>query len=147
MKAVTVSVLMGKFYGEAAKISSGTEYAYSPERLIVEARKPRKEAMAAFVGNELAGWLLHRVGKRECEIEALVVAAKFRRMGVASAMVSRLKDWSMQNGRYETLQAVVSEYDLGSQLFFKSLGFVVKDAEWSDERYRFRWHCNVDAWH
>jgi RimJ/RimL family protein N-acetyltransferase len=106
---------------------------------MVEAGKPRKEAIAAFCGNTLVGWLLYRKGKRDFEILAVVVRPEMRRQGIASAMVGRLQDWAANYDLLDVITARVLEGDLANQLFFRKLGFRVKDAAHDDEEYKFRW--------
>jgi len=139
MKAITVSPLMPKYYPIASNIAKLSGLQWSQERLMVEAGKPRKEAIAAFCGNTLVGWLLYRKGKRDFEILAVVVRPEMRRQGIASAMVGRLQDWAANYDLLDVITARVLEGDLANQLFFRKLGFRVKDAAHDDEEYKFRW--------
>jgi ribosomal-protein-alanine N-acetyltransferase len=75
----------------------------------------------AFIGNDLAGFILYRFATRHMRIETVAVEPTFRRQGVASALVGEIrKKLYEQRPRMSTM---VRETNLPAQLFFRSQGF------------------------
>lgn len=78
---------------------------------------------SAECGWRLAGMMLSVPGRKEIALEMLAVAPRYRRLGVASALVERLK-MTLSRERRNRVVCDVREGNLGLQLFLKRQGFL-----------------------
>jgi len=107
-------------------------YAVEPEEMgnrlsRVLARGEDTVLVAASGADELAGWLhgaRHTLltSPLTCEILALVVSARHRRLGVARGLVTTLESWARSHG-VTTLTVRSNIVRLESHAFYASLGY------------------------
>lgn len=104
------------------------------------AKRPKIICVVSEISRVVNGFILYSLGSDRIAIKQLAVDPGFRREGVATSLVSRL--FSKMNAKRRVLEAKVSEYDLISQLFFRSLSFRAEETERheGDDQYLFRRH-------
>lgn len=95
----------------------------SIERL---ARKRDFICVVAEISKSVRGFALYRIGKEKISIKHLAVESDFRRMGIASSLVSRVL--SKMDSRRSRVETVVSEYNLDAHLFLRSMGFRAEES-------------------
>ena len=97
-------------------------YAWDEDDFTKSLRQPNTIGMVAEVGGDIAGYMLYELRKNRLRVLNFAVSPGFRRIGVATCMVDKLKSKLAANGRHR-LMIEVSEENLGGQLFFKAKGF------------------------
>jgi ribosomal protein S18 acetylase RimI-like enzyme len=100
--------------------------------------------MVAEVDGRVVGLMAYDLSKvSKINILKIAVEDQSRRMGVGSALVDLVT--SKLNKKRSKIELVVSEYNVGAQLFLRSMGFqavsVVKIDEGSSD-YRFMYRLN-----
>lgn len=103
--------------------------------------------MVAEVEGRVVGFMAYDISRvSKIKITTLVVDDQARRMGVASALVDLVT--AKLNGKRSKIEITVSEYNLGAQLFLRSIGFravsVVAVADGSSD-YRFMYRLENPA--
>lgn len=81
-------------------------------------------AIVAMIGKVISGFMVFEVFKKRIQILNMSVRTNMRRMGVATAMINKLKE-AIKAGAYPYIVAEVRETNLPAQLFFKSVDFKV----------------------
>ena len=84
--------------------------------------------------NNPIGYCMHRLSRHQIRIERLAVDPASRRIGVASAMVQRLKE-KLSNQRRTELVAEVAGYQVAGQCCLASCGFVGSVADGDAVRF------------
>lgn len=105
-------------------------------------RKPNFICVVSEMGRSVNGFALYKFCSSKIVIKHLVVDEKFRRMGVATGLVTSLI--SKMSKKRSVIEVNVSEYNLEAQLLFKSLLFraeeIIRDQHESE--YVFRRNLN-----
>lgn len=78
--------------------------------------------MIAQVDGDTAGFVIYEAHKTRYHILDICVAPEYRRRGVATELIDRLVLKLKNTNRYQIL-AETGDEDLGTHLFFKSVGF------------------------
>lgn len=80
---------------------------------------------AVEIDGQVVGCLVYQLSLQTVIIHRLVVLPSVQRHGVGSAMIHHLRSKVDNSIRRRMIYTTVCEYDLPSQLFFKSVGFSV----------------------
>ncbi|HVI02546.1 MAG TPA: GNAT family N-acetyltransferase [Enhygromyxa sp.] len=108
------------------------EPARTVEYLEAQLGDPDVLLLGAWVDEELAGfahaifrnieqrWIM--VGRREVTIDNLAVGPRWRRQGIATALIDAVATWARQRGARE-LQLDVWEANVGALRFYENVGF------------------------
>lgn len=78
--------------------------------------------MTAEIDDQVVGYVIYGLQKTSMEIMNLAVAEKFRRMGVATHILDRIKSKLNLNRRTQ-IQIAVADYNLHGHMLLKSAGF------------------------
>ena len=114
------------------------EYPWQPEDFVRVLLRKGDLAMVAEIGRQVAGFIVYEVGRAKIHVLNLAVSADHRRRGVGRAMVDRLKENLVPQGR-SRITLEIGERNLDGQLFFREQGFVAEVVlrgwyeEWRDE--------------
>jgi ribosomal protein S18 acetylase RimI-like enzyme len=102
------------------------------------AKKSSLICVVAELNRSVKGFVFYKLGRFKISILHIAVDPKFRRMGIATEFAKRTL--SKMNSTRSVLEAEVSEYNLGAQLFFKNSGLRVEESAcYGDEsHYIFR---------
>lgn len=96
-------------------------------------RQKRNATYVVTNGEALFGFVSVTVMPTHVLVERLAVVAEARRLGCGSILIDAVRELHVTPKRRQ-MQAVVSEYDLGTQLFFKACGWKwAKTTRWADE--------------
>ena len=96
-------------------------------------RQKRNATYVVTDGEALFGFVSVTVMPTHVLVERMAVVAEARKLGVGRGLLDSLEEFYVTPKRRQ-MQAVVSEYDLGTQLFFKSRGWTwAKTTRWADE--------------
>ena len=79
--------------------------------------------MVAEVGGRVVGYMIYYLKKSSLDVTNIAVHPEFRRKGIGTAMLDKLKrKLSMQRRQRLTLQ--VADYNLRAQVFFRACGML-----------------------
>lgn len=96
-------------------------------------RQKRNATYVVTDGEALFGFVSVTVMPTHVLVERLAVVSEARRLGCGSILIDAVRELHVTQKRRQ-MQAVVSEYDLGTQLFFKACGWKwAKTTRWADE--------------
>lgn len=103
--------------------SSGGEYSWQADDLFQEWKSQNGVGIVAVDGDDLPlGFCVYSLDDKECyEVKHMVVDRYFRRSGIGTSLINRMKD-KLNNRRY-ILSYNVPEENLNFQLFLKKMGF------------------------
>jgi ribosomal protein S18 acetylase RimI-like enzyme len=106
--------------------SSGDEYSWQSDDLFHEWKSQNGVGIVAVDMDDLPlGFCVYSLDDKECyEIKHMVVDKCFRRSGIGTSLINRMKD-KLNNRRY-ILSYSIPEDNLGFQLFLKKMGFKAK---------------------
>lgn len=93
--------------------------------------------------SSIVGYFGYELGKKSLEVIRLMVHPGYRRQGVASAMLSKLKS-KLTPCRRTGLQIDVPEEELASQLLLKSHDFLATRIIEQDEKTYYRFKYKLD---
>lgn len=79
--------------------------------------------MVAELGEKVVGFVLYELHKSHLQISRIAVHPEYRRLGIASAIIGKLKS-QLSIERRRKLEITVCEYDLYLQLFLRSQSFL-----------------------
>lgn len=112
----------------------------------------KQRSVAGFVAeidNSVVGYMIYELMPRSVFLHSLAVHPDFRRVGVGSAFIKKIKQGLRCSDHHRLRRCIVtdvSERNLDAHLFFKKLGFVAEEilrgyyGENSDlDAYRFRY--------
>jgi len=74
------------------------------------------------IANRVVGYMIYELHKTSIHIINLAVAEEYRRKGIGSLMVTKLKS-KLSHQRHNRIVLEVQEKNLRAQLFFRDLGF------------------------
>jgi [ribosomal protein S18]-alanine N-acetyltransferase len=98
------------------------EFPWNEEHFREYLRQRNCIGMVAEHEQKIVGFMIYELHKSQVRILNFAVAKEFRRRGVGSQMVQPLVD-KLSQQRREEIDLVVSEENLGAQLFFQSQDF------------------------
>lgn len=110
--------------------------------LLKMAKKSDVICVVSEVGHSVNGFVIYKLYPSKITIKYLVVEKNFRRMGIATGLVTRLL--SKMGKKRSVVEARISEYNLPAQLFLKSMSFKVEEfvRNHDESHYVFRRHLN-----
>ena len=115
---------------------------WSESKFISTLRKKTVIGVVATNGfNRTIGFCIYELQKTQIEILRMAVSPQWRRNGVASAMIQRLKD-KVLNQKRCGLVCVVDGHSIFSQLCFRDNGFT--GHAMADDRILFLWERDND---
>lgn len=118
-----------------------------------ELRRRDTVLYVAVWNNLVVGYMAMILRPSSAVILRMAVAPELQRNGIGSLLISLAKE-KLRPKRREVLQALVGGRDIGTQLFFKSQGFVADKVlpadesvvyDGSEELYRFHYRYNASA--
>lgn len=94
--------------------------------IVAKINNPIQDRSEQCAGRELeeikvVGFTIYDIHRFEFEIRELMVCPNYRRRGIGKKMVEQLISWL--SGYRQQITALVKEYNLGAQVFFRSVGF------------------------
>jgi ribosomal-protein-alanine N-acetyltransferase len=103
--------------------------------------------MVCEIDGEIAGYVIYKLTRRNIEVINLAVSVKYRRTGVASAILKRLKHKLCPNGKH-TITAIVTDSNLPAHLLFRSSCLIATNCirDWYGDgidAIRFQYTLNV----
>lgn len=99
------------------------DYHWSEKDFISTLRQRKTIGLTAKFEEEVVGFLIYEFHKTHFKILNLAVSPNFRRKGVGTAMISKLKAKLNNGGDKTRLKLEVRESNLEAQLFCRALGF------------------------
>lgn len=106
-------------------------------------RQPNCIGMVAEIGEVVVGFMIYRLGRRQIELLNLAVAHAYRRKGIGSQLVDKLKS-RLQSIRRKVLRFDIADFNLLGHIFLRSQGLI--STEIIPERYCLFDHEMVDAY-
>lgn len=102
---------------------------WTEQELLNTIKQPDCIAIVAEHCGRVVGYMIYCLGETQIDIANIAVDYDYRRRGVGSSLVSKLRDRTSE--RRDRLTTAVKESNLDAQLFFRRLGFravaVLKD--------------------
>jgi [ribosomal protein S18]-alanine N-acetyltransferase len=98
------------------------EYPWTEEDFLTVLRQRECIGMVAEHAHEIAGFMIYELHKSWLRLLNFAVEPAYRRNGVGTAMLERMKEKLSQQRRH-AIALAVRESSLSAQLFFKSQGF------------------------
>lgn len=110
--------------------------------LLKMTRKSDVICVVSEIDQSVNGFVLYRLCSDKITIKHLIVDENFRRMGVATELVTRLV--SKMSEKRSFIEVKVSEYNLSAQLFMRALSFKVEEIirNHEESEYMFRRRIN-----
>ena len=99
------------------------KHAWNEEVFIQHLRTRNMIGMVAEWDEDIIGYMVYALHKSSLELLNLAVEPKYQRSGIGSAMIDKLKG-KLNPDRRSQIMAMVSEFNLTGQLFFRSQGFL-----------------------
>ena len=84
-------------------------------------------------GREILGYMIYNLRQEFTFLERIAIDTQHQRQGLGTLLIDRLKERLSPQSR-GFIQAAVDEYDVGSQLFFRNLGFLAIDQDMINSR-------------
>lgn len=124
------------------------EECWTEDELVLVLRSRNAIALVAEVDRKISGFVVYELRSGVFHIDNLAVGIRYRRTGVATALVDRLKA-KLNNPAHanprNTIETALCEYNVAGQLFLKSQKFrcteVVPTVPGSGDSYRFTYHA------
>ena len=82
--------------------------------------------MVAEDDDEILGYMVYESHKTSLVLINFAVHPQFRRCGVGTAMIAKLK-WKLPRMKRKTIRVIVVEKNLEAQLFLRGQGFIAKN--------------------
>lgn len=98
------------------------EHPWTEQEFMLCLRQRNVIGMVAELGEELVGYMLYELHKRNLTILNLGVDPWYQRRGVGRAMIAKLQD-KLSNERRTSIDCEVRESNLRAQLFLRQMGF------------------------
>ncbi len=98
------------------------EFAWTEEDFLRCLEQRNCVGTVARVGEEVVGYMVYQILKNRIHLLNFAVAPQWRRKGIGTQMVERLKKRLVQQGR-QRITLEVRETNLPAQLFFRHCGF------------------------
>lgn len=110
--------------------------------LLEMTRKSDVICVVSELDGSINGFALYRFCPSKIIIKHLIVDEKFRRMGVATRLITRL--FSKMSEKRSFIEIKVSEYNLAAHFFLKAMSFKAEDIirNCNESEYAFRRHLN-----
>lgn len=102
--------------------NEGFEFPWCEDDFLRCLRQRNCIGMVAEHDDQIVGFMIYELHKQRLHVLNFAVAAKFRRMGVASQMANKLIA-KLSTQRRSRILLEVRETNLAAQLFFRSAGF------------------------
>jgi ribosomal-protein-alanine N-acetyltransferase len=99
------------------------DFPWSEEIFVQELRQRNCIGMVVEYRERVIGFVVYNLHRSTFDILNLAVAPEFRRQGVATQILERMR-YKLRQQRQHTLSATVRERNLPAQLFFRTKGFV-----------------------
>ncbi len=109
---------------------------WSRESFTTLLRKRNMIGMVAEVGDEITGFMVYELNRREIIVHNLAVAKGWRKRGVATAMIGKLKQ-KLSIKRRCRLTVGIHESNLDAQKSARALGFVCRATMGTGNAYIF----------
>lgn len=102
------------------------EFPWTYDQLLEQLRTTTVIGLIAKLEGQIVAYTVYDLRLNAIHILNLAVHPKYRRTGVGTALVAKLKTKLSPEAR-QSLRALVSERNLTAQLFFKSIGFTATE--------------------
>lgn len=89
-------------------------------------RMPYQESQFALLGKNKVGFFMCRLNRDSVQIMNLVVSEAFRRQGIGTQIINRIK-YNLLSGQRKSLEIFVKETNLYAHLFLKENGFLAEE--------------------
>jgi [ribosomal protein S18]-alanine N-acetyltransferase len=105
--------------------------------------------MVAECGDKVVGHFLYELHKKKIQVLDLAVDPEFRRRGVGTQIINKLKG-KLTNGRRSAIEMLVRESNLDAHLFLRECGFfasqVIRDHydDTGEDAYRFGYELPLE---
>lgn len=106
---------------------SSFEYPWSEEEIIACVKQSNNIGMVAEVNEDVVGYMIYEMRKKEIEILVFAVHPKYRRSGIGGALIGRLICKLI--GQRSKIVVAVQESNLQAQLFLRNMGFLCTHVE------------------
>ncbi len=124
MSETTVRWMIGRDLPQVLAIETGTPQPWSEAQLRAFLRERNCISMVAETGEALTGYYMFELHKNSVRVLRLVVHPDWRRRGVGTYMLERMKTRQLSYQRRTRLACLVPEQLLDMQLFLRTRGFV-----------------------
>jgi [ribosomal protein S18]-alanine N-acetyltransferase len=98
------------------------EFPYTKQEIVTLLKQPTVIGLVCEIDGEIAGYIIYDLATTSLIIHVIAVHPKYRRSGIGTALIERLK-WKL-TGRRVKLEVLVRESNLSALAFFKSNGLI-----------------------
>ncbi len=101
---------------------------WSEDDFVRSLRQRNCIGMVAEIDERVVGYMVYYLEKTRLDLANIAVHPDFRRRGVATAMINKLKG-KLQSQRRNRLRLIVGDWNLRAQVFFRACGMLATEVE------------------